>query len=298
MDRFQELNIFIAVAEATGFAGAATRLGLTPPTVTRAVASLEARLGVKLFTRTTRYVRLTEAGEQYLQHARRITQALAEADNSAIGVHSQPTGNLTITAPVLFGKQYVTPVVLEYLKQFPDTEVSLVLLDRVTNLVEEGFDIAVRIGDLADSSMRGIAVGEVRRIVVASPGYLQDHGIPKTPGELKQHTIINVSSTSGATSWRFKHRGKSQSVRLNVRLNTSSNDSAIGAAITGFGLTQVLSYQVADALRTGELVTVLEKFELAPLPVSIVHREARTPSAKISCFVELAVEQLRQRLAA
>ena len=185
MDRFHLMNVFVAVAEEQGFAGGARRLGMSPPAVTRAIATLEDRLGVKLLNRTTRFVRATDAGMRYLESSRRILAEADEADEAVAGVHAAPRGHLAVTAPVLFGNLYVMPGIVDFLNRYPDASVSALFLDRVVNLLEEGLDVGVRIGDLPDSTMRAIPVGFVRRVVCASPRYLKKHGEPREPSELK-----------------------------------------------------------------------------------------------------------------
>ena len=197
------MNVFVAVAEEEGFAAAARRLRMSPPAVTRAVAALEERLGVKLFKRTTRHVRTTEAGQRYFEDARRILAEADAADEAAAGINAEPRGRLAVTAPVLFGRMFVMPGIVDYLSRYPDTEVSAVFLDRVVNLLEEGVDVGVRIGELADSSMRALLVGSVRLVLCASPKYLQRRGAPRAPQALLEHSIIASSAGSGALDWRL-----------------------------------------------------------------------------------------------
>jgi DNA-binding transcriptional LysR family regulator len=289
MDRFQLMTVFVAVAEEAGFAAGARRLRMSPPAVTRAVAALEQRLKVKLLNRTTRYVRTTEAGQRYLDDARRILAEADEADEAAAGVNSAPRGHLAVTAPVLFGRMFVMPLIVEYLNRYPDTAVSAVLLDRVVNLLEEGLDVAIRIGELPDSNMQATAVGSVRLVVCASKEYLRRHGVPRRPEELLQHTIIASSAGSAAISWRFGGRV----LRLEPRLTVTTNDGAIEAALRGFGIIRMLSYQVSRYVTAGDLRTVLEEHEPVPRPINIVHREGRHACAKVRGFVDLIAERLR-----
>ena len=289
MDRFQLMNVFVAVAEEEGFAAGARRLRMSPPAVTRAVAALEKRLGVQLLQRTTRHVRTTEAGHRYLEDARRILAEAEAADEAAAGINTQPRGRLSVTAPALFGRMFVMPGIVEYLARYPETEVSAVFVDRVVNLLEEGLDVGVRIGELADSSMRALRVGSVRVVLCASREYLRRHGVPRVPQDLLKHSLIASSAGSNAFDWRFDGR----SLRLQPRLSVTTNDAAIEAALRGFGITRLLSYQVARLLRTGELRLVLEKYEPPPRPIHIVHREGRQPVAKVRTFVELMMERLR-----
>lgn len=290
MDRFIEMQVFAAVAETEGFASGARKLGISPPVATRAVADLEARLGVKLLTRTTRYVRVTDAGKRYLDDCKRILGEVAEADEAAAGINGEPSGHLAITAPVLFGRLFVLPGVIDYLNRYPGMDVSAFYLDRVVNLLEEGIDVGVRIGELADSSMRALRVGTVRRLVCASPEYLARAGIPQTPDDLLRHTLVSISGANPVLEWKF---AKDSAVRIKPRLNVTTNDSAIDAAVAGFGIVRQMSYQVATHLKTGRLKILLSEYELSPLPIHILHREGRYASAKIRSFVDLMADRLR-----
>jgi len=294
MDRFHLINVFVAVVDTNGFAGAARKLNMSPPAVTRAINELETHLGLRLLTRTTRTVRVTDAGERYVQDCKRIMAELLEADESVSGMHSSPKGRLTITAPVLFGGMHVTPVVTEYLTRYPEVSASCLFLDRVVNLLDEGVDVAVRIGELPDSTMQAIRVGQVRRVICAAPSYLAANGIPTSPGDLHGHTIISASSVTPNPEWKLMDRGVLKSVRLQARMITTTNDSAVAAAVSGFGLTRLLSYQVAEHLLTGKLKTVLRDFEQTALPVHVVHREGRQAPQRVRAFLDLAIERLRQ----
>ena len=294
MDRFQEMQVFMAVAHDQGFAAAARRLGLSAASVTRAVAALEVRIGAQLLIRTTRTVQLTEAGQRYLEDCRRILADIQDAEESAAGSHADPRGQLTITAPVLFGDLYVTPVVVGFLEQYPQVSINALLVDRVVSLVEEGVDVAVRIGELPDSSQYAIAVGEVRRVVCGSADYLRRFGRPLHPEELARARIIATSAIGQQRSWPFMAAGASMSVRLEPRMVVTANQAAITAATLGLGLTRVLSYQVADKVAAGELEIVLEDFELSPLPIHVVYQGGRKAPARVRSFVDYAVQALRE----
>ena len=294
MDRFHLMNVFVAVVDTNGFAGAARKLSMSPPAVTRAINELETHLGLRLLTRTTRTVRVTDAGERYVQDCRRILAEMLEADESVSGMHSSPRGRLTITAPVLFGGMYVTPIVTEYLTRYPEVSASCMFLDRVVNLLDEGVDVAVRIGDLPDSTMQAIRVGQVRRVFCASPDYLAKNGIPTSPDDLHNHIIISASSVTPNPEWKLMEEGQPRNIRLQARMITTTNDSAVAAALSGFGLTRLLSYQVAEHLRTGKLKTALPGFEPPALPVHVVHREGRQAPQRVRAFLDLAIERLRQ----
>lgn len=293
MDRFHLLNVFVAVAEAESFADAARRLKMSPPAVTRAVVALEERLGVRLLTRTTRVVRATEAGARYLEDARRIMAELEEADAAVAGVNATPRGQLTVTAPVLFGRLYVMPILTAYQAAFEQTTVSALFVDRIVNLIDEGMDVGVRIGRLPDSSLRAIRVGRVRRMVVGASGYIEQHGRPQTPEDLASHRVVASSAASPTNDWVFESGGERRTVRVQPRIVANTNDGALEAARQGYGLTRLFSYQVAPQIASGELQTVLADYEGPELPVHVVHREGRHASAKVRCFVDLAVERLR-----
>lgn len=294
MDRFDLMTIFVAVAEEQSFSGGARRLGMSPPAVTRAIAALEDRLRVKLFARTTRYVRVTDAGNRYLDDARRIISEMDEADEAAAGVNAEPRGHLAVTAPVMFGRMYVIPGVVDYLQRYSCMEVSAIFLDRVVNLLEEGLDVGIRIGELPDSSMRTIRVGQVRRVLCASPAYIAEHGTPASPQDLNSHCIVAATTGSwSAADWKFCIGSGMTTLRVKPRLSVTSNDAAIEAAMQGMGITRLLSYQMAPFLASGQLLTILSEFETPPMPIHVVHREGRYASQKVRSFVDLMVARLR-----
>ncbi len=293
MDRVHLLTVFIAVAEEESFAAAARRLALSAAAVTRAVVDLETQVGVKLLNRTTRFVRVSEPGQRYLEDARRILDMIEEADENAAGIHAAPRGQLMITAPTVFGRMFVAPGVVDYLRRYAEMDISFLLLDRVVNLMEEGIDVAVRIGELPDSSMSAIKVGQVRRVLCASPDYLKQHGTPQSPDDLQQHVIVTAVSVSSTVEWRFMWDGEIRSTKVKPRLHVTSNEAAIEVVSLGFGISRLMSYQVAPMLANGQLQIVLPEFELAPLPVHVVYREGRHASAKVRSFVDLMVQRLR-----
>ena len=298
MDRLHLMGIFVAVAEEQGFAAAARRLQMSPPAVTRAITALEEHLKVKLLNRTTRHVRITEAGHRYLDDARRILADADAADEAAAGINAEPRGHLSITAPVLFGRIFVMPGIVNYLEQYPETNISAQFMDRNVNLLEEGVDVGIRIGELPDSSMRALRVGSVRLVLCASSTYLQKHGLPQHPEELLSHTIIASSAGNNAVDWRFNMQKSSKSpkekiLRIKPRLTTTTNDSAIAAAVRGFGIARLLSYQIAPQLASGELKIILSDYEPTPRPIHIIHREGRYTSTRVRAFIDLMAEQLR-----
>lgn len=292
MDRWQAMRIFARVAETGSFAAAGRQLGLSPPAVTRAVAALEEAIGTRLLTRTTRVVRLTEAGGRYVEDCRRILADIAEAEAAAAGAYGTPTGTLAVTASVLFGEIYVLPILTEYLDRHPAVSIRGLFLDRVVNIVEEGIDVAVRIGHLPDSGMAALRVGAVRRVVCGAPDYFARHGIPADPGELARHRIIAPTGATASLDWRFGP-GASRSVTVQPRLACNTNAAAIAAAVAGWGITRLLSYQVAGLVAEGRLQRVLADFEEEPLPIHVIHPEGRRAAARVRGFVDLAVERLR-----
>jgi DNA-binding transcriptional LysR family regulator len=294
MDRFQEMQVFAVVAQEQGFAAAARRLGLSAASVTRAVAALELRIGTQLLIRTTRSVHLSEAGQRYLEDCRRILAEVQEAEDSAAGSHTQPRGQLTVTAPVLFGELFVTPVMASYLTQYPDVSINALLVDRVVSMVEEGIDVAVRIGELPDSNQHAIRVGEVRRVICGAPGYFATHGRPTHPQALASAPVVATSSIGQLRSWPFLDEGEAIGVRPEPRLVVTANQAAIAAACLGLGLTRVLSYQVAGKVASGELEIVLADFELPPLPIHVVYQGGRKAPARVRSFVDYAVKVLRE----
>jgi DNA-binding transcriptional LysR family regulator len=292
MDRLQAMKVFVKVAETGGFAQAGRKLHMSPPAVTRTVAGLEDAIGGRLLVRTTRSVKLTEAGSRYLEDCRRILSDIAEAEASAAGSYATPTGTLTISAPVLFGQIYVMPILIGYLDRHPAVTGRALLLDRIANIVEEGIDVAVRIGHLPDSGNIALRVGQVRRMVCGAPAYFEKHGMPKVPGDLAKHKLVAATGAWTSMEWRFG-RDQKTGVTVHPRLFCNTNAAAISAAIGGWGLTRVLSYQIGPALADGRLIGVLTEFEEAPLPIHVVHREGRLASAKVRSFVDFAAENLR-----
>ena len=294
MDRFHEMQVFLAVAEEQGFAAAARRLNTSPPSVTRAIAAMEQRLGTQLLARTTRSLHLTEAGQRYLEDCRRILAELDEAEEAAAGSYASPWGHLTVTAPVLFGELYVAPLLGEYLDRFPQVTINALLVDRVVNMADEGVDVAVRIGHLHEPGQQALKVGEVRRVVCAAPGYLERHGRPEHPGQLREATIATSSASQVVSEWQFVDDGRSLTVPITPRLVVSANNAAIHLARLGWGMTRVLSYQVAAAVAAGELEIVLDAFEPPPLPIQVVfHNRGRVP-ARVNTFVDFHSQRLSQ----
>jgi DNA-binding transcriptional LysR family regulator len=293
MDRFRELSTFLAVAEEGAFNAAARRLEVSSPAVTRLVTALEARLGVLLFTRTTRQVALTEAGRRLRHDAARILADLGEAEASAAGAHEAPRGMLRVTAPVLFGQRFIAPILRDYLDAFPEVLASALFLDRIVDLIGEGLDVALRIGELPDSSLIATKVGDVRRVTIAAPAYLKRYPAPPDPDGLQAHRVIFPDTTGSAARWDFISDSGRRSCRLTPTLRINTMEAAIDAAISGWGVTRVLSYQVADVLAAGHLVEILGDWEDRLLPIHLVHSEGRRPAAKIRSFIDFAAGRLK-----
>lgn len=294
MDRFHEMQVFLAVTEEEGFAAAARRLNTSPPSVTRAIAAMEARIGTQLLARTTRSLHLTEAGQRYLEDCRRILAELDEAEEAAAGSYTIPCGHLTVTAPVLFGELYVAPALGEYLDRFAQVSINALLVDRVVNMLDEGVDVAVRIGHLQEPGQQAIKVGEVRRVVCAAPAYLEQYGRPRHPSQLRDAKIATSSSSQLVSEWRFVEDGQPLTVPIEPRLVVTANNAAINLARQGWGMTRVLSYQVAGAVAAGELEIVLEAFEPAALPIQVVFQKSPRVPAKINTFVDFLTHRLGQ----
>ena len=295
MDRLAAINVFVAIAEAGSLSAAGRRLGMPLSTVSRYLAALEDQVGVRLITRTTRELALTEPGRHYLESCRRIVAELEAAELRLAGEHQEPQGELAVTAPVVFGRLHVQPVVVEFLRMFPRVTARLLLVDRTVDLIEEGLDVSVRIGALPDSSLIATRVGSIRHITCASPAYLASRGRPSSPQELRNHDCISFTALSPVERWSFAGP-KPQRVNLHPRLTVNTAEAAIDAAVAGLGITRVLSYHAARPVADGSLRLILENFEPEEMPVHILHREDRLPQAKVESFIAFAVPRLRKAL--
>ncbi len=263
---------------------------MSAPAVTRAVAALEDLIGARLFVRTTRSVKMTEAGARYFEDCRRILADIAEAEAAAGGSYATPTGTLTITGSALFGQMYVLPIVTEFLNTYPAMRARTLFIDRPVNIVEEGVDVAVRIGHLRDSGFAAVRVGTVRHVICGSPQYLETHGAPAVPADLKSHRIAASTSAWASPEWRFANDHR---VTIEPVLQCNTNEAAITLARAGWGLTRVLHYQIGPALLAGELKIVLSDYEEPPMPIHILHPEGRNAPAKVRAFVDMAAARLR-----
>lgn len=291
MDRWQAMRIFVKVAETESFADTARQMFMSAPAVTRAVASLEDLIGARLFVRTTRSVKMTEAGARYFEDCRRILADIAEAEAAAGGSYATPTGTLYITASVLFGQMYVLPIVTRYLDTYSTVKAKTLFVDRPVNIVDEGIDVAIRIGHLPDSGLTAIKVGTVRRVMCGSPKYFERYGVPQSPADLKDHRIAATTAAWASPEWRF---ADDQRVTVEPILQCNTNEAVIHSAREGWGLTRVLHYQIGPALMAGELQIVLSEYEEPPLPIHILHPEGRHAPAKVRTFVDMASASLRE----
>ena len=298
MDRFDAMNVLLNVVEAGSLSAAGRRLGMPLATVSRKLAELESHLNARLLNRSTRKMELTDTGRGYVEACKRILEEVGQAERAAAGEYSTPRGDLVITAPMAFGRLHVLPLVTEFLHAFPAVDVRLVLGDRVSHLLDEHLDLAVRIGPLQDSNFKAQAVGTLRHVVCASPAYLADHGTPKAPGDVATHACITFGALVAPDRWVF-HEGKGKAevaVPVHSRLVVNTAEAAADAAASGLGLTRLLSYQADAARRAGDLALVLEAFEPPPLPVSLVfHAHQRIP-LKLRAFLDFAAPRLRERL--
>jgi DNA-binding transcriptional LysR family regulator len=294
LDKLEALRIFNSIAESGGFAAAARRLRISPQSATRAIAALESELGVQLLQRTTRSVRLTDEGSTYLASCRRMLAELRATEDSIKGTLTEPQGTLVVTAPLVFGRIHVVPIVTTVLHRNPRLAVRLALIDRTVDLVEEGIDIAVRIGELADSALRAIEVGAVRYVLVASPAYLKARGVPASPKDLQRHELILFTAATPSDEWRFGAGGKRR-VRVRPRLSVNAADAAISAAEAGFGITRVLSYQVSAAVADGRLQRILDGEGPTPVPVTLLFQAGRGASPNVRSFIDRAKEYFRSQ---
>lgn len=294
MDRLRTMSVFVSVAEQSGFAAAARQLNMSPPSVTRAISGLENRLGARLFHRTTRSVTLTESGERYLADCRRILNEIEEADRQATGAHGAPRGAVTVTASVLFGRQVLTPVLLDMQAKYPEISVSSLFVDRIVHLVDEGVDVAIRIAELPDSSLSAVRVGAVGRSLCASPAYVAKHGMPESPRDLARHELIDFTHEAPHGEWAFRTPTGTRSVKVRSRLRFNVADAAIEAAEAGAGITRVRSYMIGPQLEAGTLVKLLEAYEPPAVPVQVVHKETGQTSARVRAVVDFLVAALRR----
>lgn len=296
MDRFEAMSAFVAVIEAGGFSAASRRLGMPLATVSRKVSELERVLGAQLIVRSTRSIALTDTGQDYFDSCRRLLDELAETERLASGEYRAPKGSLVVAAPVVFGRLFLAPVILAFLRAYPDIDVALKLGDTDDNLIDEGTDVAVRIGQLADSGLIAVKAGESRHVVCASPGYIAARGVPCHPRDLIQHDCITLLPWETPTEWVFTRGKRTERFPVRTRLAVTTAETAVDAAIAGIGVTHLFCYQVSRAIAEGALQPLMRDFEPPPFPVHLVYPSGRRIPQKLRAFLDFAIPRLKAEL--
>jgi len=294
MDKLREMEVFVAIVDRGSFTGASDKLAMSTPAISRALHSLEARLGTQLLARTTRSLRPTDAGIAYLEACRKVLDTITDAEATIAADHNNPVGTLTISAPVLFGQRFIAPLVNAFALRYPDVSVNAAYADRTTRLLDEGVDIAIRIGHLGDSSTFAVPLGFVKRQTFASPAYLAEHGEPGHPRYLVNHPCVSFTGVTQPYEWVFYEDGSRLPVRLQPRMVVDLAPAAVQAAVDSVGITQLLSYQAAPEVLDGSLRPILTEYEPEATPVNLLHVERRGESGKIRAFVEFVTETLRK----
>jgi DNA-binding transcriptional LysR family regulator len=295
MDHLLAIGTFVRIAETGSLSAAARAAGRSLPAVSRSLIQLEKHLGVRLLHRTTRRTHLTEAGTRYLERCKRLLAELEEANASVSEAERSLAGPITLTAPILFGQMHVAPVIAEFLAEHRAASVNLILTDQFSNIVEEGIDLAVRIGNLPDSGMVARRLATVRRVLCASPGYLEHHRAPRSPDDLSAHNCMQFSALSPSSYWDFQVGGKPRQVRVQGTFRSNHGASLIDAARSGLGIVMALSYQVQGHVEQGELRVLLRQFEPVPLPVHAVLPSSRMQPARVRALTELLVHRLGKK---
>jgi DNA-binding transcriptional LysR family regulator len=288
------MSTFVRIVEKGSLSAAAVALDTSLPTVVRRLAGLERHLGVRLLNRTTRRIGLTDEGTQYLERCRAILSAVQEAEAALASGRAEPRGKLAVTASVLFGRRYVAPLVGQFIECYPHVSADLLFVDRVVNLIEEGVDVAVRIGHLRDSTLVSVHVGEVRRVVCASPQYLRCHGTPRTPDDIRTHRCVRHTGLAPRSEWYFRYGRRNATIPITATISCNDIDSAIDACLEGLGLGMFLSYQVAPYRKSNSLKYLLEEYERDTQPVQVVYPHSKVASTKVHAFVDHAVKKLRE----
>lgn len=297
MDRLEAMSTLLDVVDAGSLSAAARKLRTPLATISRRLSDLEKHLGARLLLRSNRRLELTDAGRSYIAACREILSSVDQAERAASGEYLAPRGEIAISAPIVFGRMHLLPALVEFLAAFPEINARLTLNDRFAHFIDDQIDVALRIGDLPDSTLKITRLGSVRRVVCASPTYLENKGEPRTPQDLQAHACITFEGVSGATEWSFRSGKQTIAVPVRSRLVVNTAEAAIDAALAGLGVTRVLSYQVEDALRRGGLRTILTAFEPAPLPVSLIYPAQGAMPQKLRAFLDFAADRLRHRLA-
>lgn len=295
MDRLESMRLLIVAVEEGSLSAAARKLGIPLATVSRKVSDLEKYLGAKLLNRSNRQLALTDSGHAYFAASKRILDDLDEAERAAAGEYVSARGNLIVTAPIVFGRLHLIPIVVAFMEVYPEVDIRLILSDGVADLVEENIDIALRIGVLPDSTLLATKVGEIRRVICASPAYFERHGVPASPSDLRYHRCITFEGQSHPETWSFGV-ANALAVPVHSRLAATTAEACVDATRLSAGLTRVLSYQVEEPVRKGELVLALEDYEPAPIPVNLVYRGGGLVPLKLRAFIDFVVPRLRARL--
>jgi DNA-binding transcriptional LysR family regulator len=293
MDRLHAMETFVQIVDKGSLTAAADALDTSLPSVVRVLASLERHLQVRLLNRTTRRMHLTDEGARFLERCRAILSQVREAEAALGSRGGEPQGKLAITAPVVFGRRYITPIVNAFVRRYPKVNIDLLLVDRFTNLVEEGLDVAVRVGELPDSSLVAVPVGQARRVICASPDYLRRQGKPRVPQDVAAHRCVRFTGVAPRDEWDFRMGRREVAIPITSVISCNQIDSALQACIDGLGLGMFFSYQVASHRKAGELKYVLEKFEAEPRPIQVIFPHSKLLSAKVRTFVDECVAQLR-----
>jgi DNA-binding transcriptional LysR family regulator len=297
MDRLGSMSVIIAVAEAGSLSAASRKLKTPIPTVSRRVSELEARLNTELFQRSSRQMRLTDAGRSYIEACKRIIEQVEDAEREASGEYRTPTGDLTVTTPWGLGHMHLVPIACEFMAEYPDIGLRLLLTDRVLRPLEDHIDVSIRIGPLADSSMIATRIGSVRMVACASPQYLKTHGLPEELADLAHHECITIDDFGAQQSWRFVKGNREVSAPIRSRLTVNTSEAAVEAAIAGAGIARIMSYKMEAARGSGALAIILEEFELEPMPVHIVYPERKPMPLKLRAFLDWVTPRLKARLA-
>jgi DNA-binding transcriptional LysR family regulator len=297
VDRLEAMSILLAAVESGSLSKASRRLGLPLATVSRKVADLEEHLKSSLLIRSAKGLELTPAGRTYVTGAKAILEQLSEIERTAAGEYTEPRGDLVVTAPIMFGRLHVLPVVTRFLEAFPEVAVGLVMTDRVTHFLDDRVDVALRIGVLPDSNLMATRLGTVRHVLCASPGYLATNGTPTNLDDLERHRLVSFESVSASSSWTFNKDNADVSISFRTRLSVNTIDAAIDAGLAGMGIIRAMSYQVAEHVRHRRLTVLLDAFEAPPRPVHLVYdKQSRLP-LKLRAFVDFVVPRLRERIA-
>lgn len=293
MDRLEAMSIFISVVESGSFSKASKKINMPLPTLSRKISELESHLSIRLLNRTTRSLELTEVGQSYLAFCKKIIEDVSEGEKSVSGEYSAPKGKLVITAPAVFGRLHVLPHIYEFLKAYPDIDVQLLLSDRNLDLLEEHIDVAIRIGKLQDSTMMAKKIGEIHKVVCASPEYLKKFGVPRNPKELMGHNCIGIENLKTVDSWSFKFKKTKLTIPIRSRLTVTSVEAGLDSAVSGLGITCILSYQIETLVKEGKLKIILKEYESDSWPVHLVYVSNKNLPRKTRAFLDFVPPRIK-----